>query len=235
MNRSLSIRTWTEGFSSPEGVAVVFDIFRCSSTIYTLHGRKLGPVFVAPSILAAQGDPRLPGWRVFSELSQPSVCLERFDNSPHQALLHPASGPSTSLVATTTGTPAMFAARGFKKVFVGSFVNFSALIHTLTAVDTPITLIPAALPGSTQIEDEIAAQAVATALEGFSNIPDFVRQCAAQAKEKILASPRPEVLAKKLVNTGVEDVRLALEVDRYSEVLALSFEDDGPIARLELV
>jgi phosphosulfolactate phosphohydrolase-like enzyme len=235
MKSTLSIRTWTERIHDPEGVAVVFDIFRCSTTIYTLFERKLGQVFVAPSLRAAQEDSRLPGWRVFSELSQPSYCLERFDNSPFQALYHPVSGSSTSLVATTTGTPAMFAAREFSRVYVGSLVNFSALIRALIELNTPITLIPAALPGSTQIEDEIVAQAVATALEGFANIPDFVQQCAAQAKEKILSSPRPEVLAKKLVNTGVEDVRLALEVDKYSSVLALSFEGAGPIALVDII
>ncbi|MGZ3693006.1 MAG: 2-phosphosulfolactate phosphatase [Bdellovibrionota bacterium] len=235
MNSRISIRTWTERFENPQGVAVVFDIFRCSTTIYSLHGRKLGPLFVAPSLRAVQEDTRLPDWRVFSELSQPSACIERFDNSPHHALTHEVHCPSTSLVATTTGTPAMFAAREFSKVYVGSLVSFSALIKTLAALDCAITLIPAALPDSSQIEDEIVAQAVATALEGFANIPDFVQQCAMQAKEKILSSPRPEVLAKKLVNTGVEDVRLALEIDRYSEVLALSFEGHGPFAKVETV
>ncbi len=85
-------------------------------------------------------------------------------------------------------------------------------------------LIPAAVPDWQHVEDEIACQAIATALEGFSNLPEFVRQCAENAREQILASPRPEHLAGKLKN-GVEDVRIALEIDRVSQVLTLSFDE----------
>jgi phosphosulfolactate phosphohydrolase-like enzyme len=231
MKSLISIRTWTEGFSEPKGVAVAFDIFRCCTTIHCLFNRLANPLLVAPSLKEIIAEPRIREYRIFSELSQPAVCHQRFDNSPFHALNHhPDQAPS--LVATTTGTPSMFAARGFEKVYVGSLVNFSALVRTLAAYRGPITLVPAALPGSTQIEDEIVAQAVATALEGFANIPDFVKQCGAQAKEKILASPRPEVLAGKLP-TGREDVQIALDVDRFDQALALAFEPGAPFARVE--
>jgi phosphosulfolactate phosphohydrolase-like enzyme len=129
-----------------------------------------------------------------------------------------------ALVATTTGTPAMFAAKKFEKVYVGSFVNFSALVAALSSYEGAITLIPAAVPDWEHVEDEIACQTVATALEGFSNMPEFVRECAESGKARILASPRPSILAGKLV-TGVEDVEIALEIDRVSQVLSLRFDD----------
>lgn len=232
MKSLISIRTWTEGFSEPKGVAVAFDIFRCCTTIHCLFNRLPNPLLVSPSLKEILDEPRIREYRIFSELSQPAVCHQRFDNSPFHALKHHPDA-ATSLVATTTGTPSMFAARGFEKVYVGSLVNFSALVGKLSDYRGPITLIPAALPDSTQIEDEIVAQAIATALEGFSNIPEFVQQCAQQARERILASPRPEVLAGKLP-TGVEDVKIALDVDRFEHVLALQFED-GPFARVEKV
>lgn len=226
----LSIRSWTEPFPSHEGVAVVFDIFRCSTTIHCLASRELGRLWVAPSLKEAQDHPTLKSMRVFSELSQPSDCLERFDNSPHFALGH-ASARESNLVATTTGTPAMFAARNFRKVYVGSLVSFSALVHALAKEEGPITLIPAAIPDWEHVEDEVAAMAVATALEGFANLPEFVKQCGMQARERILASDRPEILFKKLP-TGREDIAIALDLDRFSQVLTLDFSKDPIFAEV---
>jgi phosphosulfolactate phosphohydrolase-like enzyme len=168
-------------------------------------------------------EPRIKEMRVFSELSQPVECRDRFDNSPHQVFAHNWESGVPALVATTTGTPAMFAAREFRRVYVGSLVNFSSLVEALLKENCPITLIPAAYQEWGHVEDEITAQAVATALSGFANIPDFVRQCAEQAKEKILASGRPETLDKKLA-TGREDVRISLEIDRFKQNAWLDFE-----------
>ncbi len=220
----IEIRSWLEPFPSSAGVAVVFDVFRCSTTIHTLlHQRP--QVWVAPSLKSVMEEPRVREMRVFSELSQPVDCAERFDNSPHQAILHPWRDENKSLVATTTGTPAMFAARNFQKVYVGSLVNFSALVVHLSALNQPITLIPAAIPEWQHVEDEITAQAMATALEGFANLPEFVRQCAEQAKERIIASGRPAHLTQKLP-TGKEDVTIAMDIDRFTQIAHLEFEND---------
>ncbi len=223
MKSRVSIRTWLEPFPSWEGAAVVFDIFRCTTTVHCLASRAEGPLFVAPSLRDAATDERVRAMRVFSELSQPVECAERFDNSPLQATTQAWEKNRPALVSTTTGTPAMFAAYKFEKVFVGSFVNFSSLVKALSDFDGPITLIPAAVPDWQHVEDEIACQSVATALEGFSNMPDFVRQCAESGKERILESHRPKHLAGKLA-TGVEDVKIALEIDRFPQLLSLRFD-----------
>lgn len=221
----LSIRTWTEPFPHSEGVAVVFDVFRCSTTIHTLVSRKIGPVFVSPALKTVQREARVQKMRVFSELSQPVDCLERFDNSPHHALIKPWEKDVPALVATTTGTPAMFTAKNFERVYVGSLVNFSALVKHLAASRRPITLIPATFPDAKHVEDNFTAEAVATALAGLPENDEFLRECAKQALEKIHASGRPEFLAKKL-ETGLDDVTLAMEVDRFPQLLALEFEGD---------
>lgn len=225
MNRTLSISSWTSPFPHSKGVAVVFDIFRCSTTIYCLDQKRNGPLWVAPSLKQIGEHPTAKTLRIFSELSQPIDCLERFDNSPEQAQKSEWKPGLTSLVATTTGTPAMFAARNFRKVYIGSLVGFSSLVRELATLNEPITLIPAAFPESGHVEDEITAQAVATAIEGFSNIPDFVNQCAAQAKERIIASGRPEFLSKKL-STGFNDTTIAMNIDQTTRVLSLNFIDE---------
>jgi phosphosulfolactate phosphohydrolase-like enzyme len=233
MSRSISIAGWQEGFSSPQGVAVIFDIFRCSTTVHTLMGRRKGPVWVAPSIAKVSEQTNVKEWAVFSELSQPTPCLERFDNSPHQASEYPWKSNERTVVATTTGTPALFAAKGFSDVLVGSLVGFSALIKHLDSVDGPITLIPAAIRKD-QVEDGIVAQAVATALDGYSSIADFVTQCGQRAIEEIVSSGRPRILEDRLP-TGKADMRHCLWQDRDPFVLRLQFEETSGLAKVHFL
>lgn len=230
MQARLSIRSWQEPLPENQGVAVAFDIFRCCSTIQTLFARNEGPVYVARTLKSASADPRVKDWRVFSELSQEIACHERFDNSPALAASFRWADQRPALVATTSGTPSLFAGRAFERVYVGSLLNYSALVRHLSRLNKPITLLPSALPGSEHVEDEIAAYGVATALEGFANMPDFVRQCGEQTVERVQFSPRPGLLAGKIA-TGAEDARIALSLDRYDHVLALDFEE-GSIARV---
>lgn len=234
MTPRLTIRSWTESFLHHNGIAVVFDVFRCTTTIACLHSKRAGDLFVAPSLASVENEARVREMRVFSELSQPVHCLERFDNSPIQALQSEWKAGVPALVATTTGTPAMFAARNFSKVYLGNLTNFSATVKFLSEFNGPVTLIPAAFPTSGHVEDEIACQAMATALEGFSNLPDFVRQCGEQARERILASPRPTNLAGK-IPTGKEDIEIALDLDRFSHTLSIDFgsESSGLFARVQ--
>ena len=83
-------------------------------------------------------------------------------------------------------------------------------------------MIPAAFPDSGHVEDEITALAMATALEGYADMPDFVSACANQAREKIIQSGRPAALEKKIV-TGGEDTRIAMDIDRYPQILYVNF------------
>lgn len=220
----LSVRSWQNGFENPRGIAVVFDVFRCTTTVHCLHSRNPKEIYVGKSLaeLRERDQALVKNWRIFSELSQPIDCLERFDNSPEKALAHSLRPGDTALVATTTGTPAMFAARGFEKVYLGTLVNFSALVRALSRYDGPITLIPAAIPDWQHVEDELTAVAVATALEGYSDMPEFVHACAMQARDKIIASGRVELLTKKLP-TGARDTEIALSVDKFPFVLACDF------------
>lgn len=225
MAQTLSIRHWQDPLTH-EGVAVVFDIFRCSTTIHCLKSKQSDPLFVARSLpaLAAEADPSfLKQLRVFSELRTEVFCRERYDNSPKLALEKSQSGEG-ALISTTTGTPAMFAAQKFRRVYVGSLVSFSALIRELAELRESITLIPAAFKDSGHVEDQIAAQAVATALSGYCDMPDFVRGCAEEACQQIRASGRVEQLSQKLVATGREDINIALDIDRFDFVPYLQFE-----------
>lgn len=216
----LSIRHWQDPLDG-KGVAVVFDVFRCSTTIHCLKHRGANPLWIAPNLPSLVDADFRKDLRIFSELRTDISCLERYDNSPHLALEKGVEGKA-GLVATTTGTPAMFAASHFDKVYVGSLVSFSALILELSRVEQPITLIPAAYKDAGHVEDQITAEAVAAALDGYSNLPEFVKSCAERAVSLIKASGRSDHLAGKLA-TGLEDVTIAMDVDRFSFVPQIKF------------
>lgn len=220
MSRKILIQSWQEPFHFHKGIAVAFDIFRCSTTIHTLY--SLGnEVFLSRSLEEVKKEKAALESRVFSELSQKIPCLERYDNSPHLAIsLGKSAVPS--LVATTSGTPSMFQAANFEQVVIGSLTNFSTLVQYLNQWEGSITLIPSALQGSGHIEDETVAQAVAVALEGFTENQEFVRKCAEQAREKIIESGRPAFLTQKLP-TGKEDTDIALTIDKFSQNLKIDF------------
>ncbi len=230
--RSISICGWQEAFPHTRGVAVVFDIFRCSTTIQCLYNRKPERLWVAPSLkdLRAKDPDMVQSFAVFSELSQPIECAQRFDNSPEH-VLGLTSIPADALVATTTGTPAMFAARNFEEVLVGSLVGFSALVARLANDSRDITLIPAAFTTSNHVEDGIVAQAIATALEGYYTHKVFVDGCAEQARTQIINSGRPQFLSEKLA-TGTVDTRVSLDVDRFSTVPKISFGANTLLAQV---
>ena len=222
----LSIHPWQEPLPSEPGIAVVFDVFRCTTTLQALASRTK-QIYVRPHLAAFSTD-----GLVFSELPETPSCQERFDNSPSLALTHTLKPECPYYVATTTGTPAMFAARQHS-VLLGSLTNFSALVAFLSEQSQPIYLLPAAPQAWQHVEDEITAMAVATALEGYFSLPEFVSACAKQAKERILQSGRVEYLSQKLP-TGQEDTAIALSIDRFPSLLRCAFESDTK-ARVELV
>ena len=223
----LSIRDWRELPEKRQGIAVVFDVFRCSTTVQCLHHHRPGNLWVARSLdalktLAAE-------FRIFSELPDQLACHARYDNSPAAALGDDISVDADHpfVVATTSGTPAMFAARDYNAVLVGALTNFSALVEYLATIDDDITLIPAAKPDSDHVEDNIVAQAVAVALNGYCDDAEFIRRCAEQSATQIRQSGRPDHLTERLP-TGAEDMALALEIDRYRKIPRISFQNRGP-------
>ncbi len=224
--RSIRIQSWMEPFRS-DGIAVVFDVFRCSTTVHCLAARNPGCLWVAPALKTVKSiDPNaFKAMHVFSELHQEVDCAHRFDNSPDLAEHVPLG--NEQVVATTAGTPAMFAARNFEEVYVGSLVNFSALVKRLKDIDKPITLVPARLHSfdPPHVEDDIAAEAMHDALLGD-------REAGHRAAKLIRATGRVEELTKKLA-TGHRDTEISLDVDRFpNQIVSVSFSESPILAKV---
>lgn len=220
--RSISIRTWQEPFPSRDGIAVVFDIFRCSSTILELLRHDTNNIFVAKSLDPLKS--QATNLRIFSELPEQLKCRARHDNSPTLARDSLSSDLSAGpvVVATTSGTPALFAARGFAEIWMAGLANFSAVVGALAEEERAITLIPAAASDSSHLEDGIVAQELAIALDGFCLDEEFVRRCGEICIERIRESGRVEELTERL-STGAEDCRLALNLDRHRFLAKIDF------------
>ena len=232
----ISIRDWQKGFENPQGVAVVFDIFRCSTTIHCLLDKAPQRGWISPSVtsLNSLSETERANYQIYSELKEEISSSGRFDNSPTQALQF--NNASNWIVSTTTGTPAMFAARGFEKIYVGSLVSFSALIKKLAKGKGPITLIPAAYPEFKHVEDAIVAQAVATVLDGYFSNEEFVTGCLENAISQIHASGRPSDLQGRLneKSNRDRDVSICLDVNRFSFVPEIKFSSNSSLAKVVL-
>ncbi len=216
----IAIQNWRSITDKPQGIAVIFDVFRCSTTVQTLLNQK-DRDFVLVSKDLNHLKTLCGEFSIFSELPAKLNCASRFDNSPAKAAEFNES--NSCLVSTTSGTPAMFAAKFFQKVLVGSLANFSALVKELAAESGKITLLPAADPSGNHVEDSIVAEQIAIAIDGFSDDENFVSACADQARVKIEASGRIEHLTEKLP-TGADDMQICLDIDRYDFVPRLDFE-----------
>ena len=149
--------------------------FVAPPTLQCLLSHRTDEVWVARQL---DGVKSLAGeFKIFSELPEDLSCRARYDNSPAKALAdeNQADAQSPFLVVTTSGTPAMFAARSFEEVWVGALTNFSSIVQLLSQEERSITLIPAAKPSSDDLEDGIVAQEIAIALDGYCMDEQFVR------------------------------------------------------------
>ena len=152
--------------------AVVFDVLRASSTIITALQNGCREIFVAPSYQEA----RRLAERSFSS---PVVLLggEKegikprgfdFGNSPAEYQGSHVQG-ATLIFITTNGTNALRASSASSEIFVGGFLNISALAKHLMEKEE-VMLVPAGKEGSPCLEDTLCAGALIQLLQGQSKL-----------------------------------------------------------------
>lgn len=176
------------------GLAVVIDVVRFSTTLCALLRAGRRRVFAAETPAALRSAPDLARSDVFSELKFDSPGRRR-DNSPAQAL---ESGRGrTAYALTTTGSPALWACRGARRVLAGCFADFDALLGLLRGWRGRIRLVPAAGTGLGPglLEDELCAEALRAALLGRGG-------AAEEALTRIRASGRVEEFLRARPRSG---------------------------------
>lgn len=157
-------------FAPGQGVTVVIDVFRFTTTASVLSRRAETPIWVVPTL---EDLPRLElarGHRlIFSELEACRDWPERCDNSPIEANQVDLAG-RTPVMITTNGTRTVGAALPVSdSVLLGSFVNFQAILdHLNESRPERVTLAPAGRfdRQESRLEDDLCAQAYYDVLRG---------------------------------------------------------------------
>jgi 2-phosphosulfolactate phosphatase len=164
------------------GVAVVFDILRATTTI--VHAMSAGARKVIPTLdeqtameLAKKAAPLAdgrPGAVTGGERRGLLIPGFDLDNNPF-AYTPEVVGGRTVVFTTSNGTKAMLHCRAADVVYVGAFVNLSALVERLSRETRPIHLVGAGTMGKVSLEDCLAAGAVGHEL--------FQRGCCREEEE----------------------------------------------------
>ncbi|HZZ27606.1 MAG TPA: 2-phosphosulfolactate phosphatase [Pirellulales bacterium] len=192
---------------------------------------------VAPAIHSAKSEPLLGGERG-------GLPIDGFDlgNSPCEYTPQVVAG-RTIVFTTTNGTQALVACSTSRRVLIGSFVNFSAVLNELTG-DLPMHLLCAGTRGRITREDVLFAGSLVEQLAGriveeeaLNDEARIARDVWRQAMGKVRPPDRRanqrlvEVLKEtqggsNLLGVGLaRDIADAAQVDRYDFVPV--FDPDG--------
>jgi 2-phosphosulfolactate phosphatase len=192
---------------------VVVDAFRASATIAVLVSKGARVVPVA-SIEEARGyggaDLRA------GERGSAKVAGFDFGNSPTEILESEVAPGSTVVFSTTNGTRVVEAARGAPAVFVGAFVNASALANALARGDYgSLMVVGCGWEGRRASEDEAAAGAILHRLgERGVELDGRARRVVEAYRGRSLERLRDNRAARRLERLGYErDLDLCLAED----------------------
>lgn len=149
--------------------AVVTDIFRATSTItaaLSLGAEAVIPVATIEEVLALTDGRNRVGAAERSGKAVPGIALT---NSPTQLSKTDIQG-KTIVLSTSNGTQALLQARWADEVYVGSFLQLSALANTLASADQPVVIHCAGWLGQPCLEDTLFAGALTALLQdtGFT-------------------------------------------------------------------
>jgi len=217
-------------------VAIVIDVLRASSVIVTALAAGARRTFTTREVAQAR---RMADAYESDQGSAPLLCGERqcvkmegFDlgNSPASYTANRVKGRDL-ILTTTNGTQAIAAAESAREVWIGCFLNLSA-IRTALPQHAKIELICAGTNGSITMEDVLFAGAIVADCEQQFEVETndesiIARQLwTASFGTKPLLSPEhlTSVLnrsqgGRNLIRVGYEsDIRLCANVDAYSVI-----------------
>ncbi|MGI0134770.1 MAG: 2-phosphosulfolactate phosphatase [Candidatus Micrarchaeaceae archaeon] len=192
---------WNLDRTPLDGVAVVIDLFRATSSIQILVDRGF---LVRPRRNPSEvhaGQCHLVGeWYQATDVS--FTC----GNSPIKLLGLFSSKEPVEFVSSN-GSGALFAASVARRTFCGSLFNIQALTELLAAIGEPVHLIPAGRRGDRRLEDDFTALMIAERLS-------FLKEC--------VFTERLNNLHAAINGTNIQDLMLSPGATFVSE------SGDGP-------
>ena len=208
-------------------MAVIIDVFRSFTS--AAHVMANGAEKIIP-VLTVEESVRLkelhPDWLQIGE--EGGIKVEGFDygNSPYEIRDLDFTG-KTVLQTTAAGTQGIVNAKGAEELILGSFVMAGAIIKYIQRRQPQILSIVAM--GNQGIEpcaeDELCASYIEEALAGQP--PGFE-----EIKRKIESSPSvTKFFDPSQPQYRLEDLHMALDLDRFSFILRIEKKNRLPIAK----
>ena len=217
-----------------DSTCIVIDVLRATTT--AIHALAAGASAVLPCLTiddARQRAAAFPAGQAILGGERGGLKIERFDlgNSPAEFTQQTVGG-KTVVLTTTNGTKALLHCRQAAKVFIGAFVNLSA-VCSLVSPDSSIDLICAGTDGEITREDALLAGAIVARLseKGSWHLNDqgaiardaWLRIMAHAApidiKPRLVESLRASQGGRNLMALNLDhDIELAAEVDRFAIV-----------------
>jgi 2-phosphosulfolactate phosphatase len=226
-------------------VCVVFDVLRATSAMVTaLANGAVGIVPVAKiaealAWRAKSAEVLLAGEREGVRIRAAQTGSVDFDlgNSPREFTRAIVAG-KIIVTTTTNGTRALRACVGAREILAGSFLNLSATLARVQALDAEnILLIGSGTGEAEALEDTLA---VGAAVRGLETPATELSPAALRAREifsmhetdLLAAMPRASNGARLLANPALrDDVAVCLQRDVFNLVAQL--DADGVVRRLE--
>lgn len=177
MPRSLQVHLLPALFEPDElrdGIAVILDILRASTTIThaLAHGAEgVIPTSEVNNALAIKST--FPADKVLLGGEREGVAIPGFDldNNPFAYSADVVHG-KTIVFTTTNGTRAIERARHAGRILIGAFVNLAAVVDVLLQDSRPIHLVCAGTKGKITQEDVLCAGAIVDGVLAGWNLRD---------------------------------------------------------------
>jgi 2-phosphosulfolactate phosphatase len=249
MLRSVHVH-WLPSLFRPEdlrdGVAVVIDVLRASTTI--TQALSSGAKAVIPCLDVEEAQQKSANFPAESYLlggERGGVKIAGFDlgNSPLEYTPEKVAG-RTILFTTTNGTKALKRCEEAKQIVIGCFANLNAVVEMLSKSDQPAHLVCAGTDGEISAEDVICAGAM---VEGLGKVrgEEIVKSSDANriayelyrahtaSADEFLNALRNSAGGRNLVDLGDDaDIEWAARLNRFS-IVPEYHRETGRIASID--
>lgn len=215
-----------------DSVVVVVDVLRATSCM--VAGLGSGVASITPfAELEACRAMKAVGYRIAGERGGEKV--EGFDlgNSPYEYMAEENQGQKIA-TTTTNGTRAIALSRRSQGVYIGAFLNLTAVATALRQRSEDILILCAGWKGRFNLEDTLFAGALIAALEGNATPTDDAAIAALSLyqsqQDSLQAFLRQSAHAQRLSGPGAaRDIELCLTLDQYDVVPVLKGNELMPL------
>lgn len=208
-------------FDVQDTTVVVTDVLRATSCMVTAFAHGVSAIKPYADLESCRVS-KTPDILIAGERNGEKV--EGFDlgNSPFEYMVPELSGKIIHMT-TTNGTQAIERSKGAARVFIGSFLNLSALAAAVQHEDRNLLIVCAGWKGKVNLEDTLFAGALAHLLKTHFNFacdaPLVAEALYLQSKNDPVEAVSHASHARRLNRLNIfKDISFCLTADQYTVV-----------------